>query len=316
MLFVTFHGGKPDKHLLLNNVHAYDKNGKRITSSVLDETNGIELNELRGICLRNDLLYVVVANKGQNRVLCYEGKETKYSFVSTFVSQAICPALIHPFDLTFDDAGFCYVSNQDSNTVTRLKVAKDGRTGTPAEIAPALEGQGNFLTGTFVASSVGSLTNPATTAIAAPMGLGYSDAGSKKHSVRGILWVNDALYVVDQPSSRVKVYNKDGRYLGQSNEIESPVHLAVRGDCLYVSGANDVLTAKLKKPAGDFELALAQGLQIKNGSGMAFTEKGKLYLASRTENIIRKYDADFKPTAFDCDLPDNPEFLLYVREGV
>lgn len=312
MLFVTFHGGKPDKHLLLNNVHAFDKNGKRLTSSVLDQAPGIELDELRGICLRGDLLYVVVANKGQNRVLCYQGGGLKFHFVSTFVSQAICPALIHPFDLTFDDAGFCYVSNQDSNTVTRLKVSKDGHTATPAAVAPALAGKGNFLAGTFVASSVGSLTNPPTTAVASPMGLGYSNAGEKKHSVRGVLWVNDALYVVDQPAGRVKVYDKDGKYLGQSNEIESPVHLAVREGNLFVSGANDVLTAKLKKPAGDFELALAQGLQIKNGSGMSFTDSGKLYLASRTENIIRKYDTDFKPIAFDCELPDNPEFLLYI----
>ena len=47
MLFVTFHGGKPAKHALLNNVHAYDKSGKLLTPSVLDDTPGIVLNRVK-----------------------------------------------------------------------------------------------------------------------------------------------------------------------------------------------------------------------------------------------------------------------------
>lgn len=314
MLFVTFHGGKPEQHALLNNVHAYDKDGKKLTGTVLDDAAGVVLNELRGVCLRGNLLYVVNANKDQNSILCYEGGGTKFHFVSTFASGASCPGILHPFDLTFDDAGFCYLSSQDTNLVTRLKVSKDGRTGTPAMIAAGLAGHGEFPSGTFVGSSVGNLAGGRATAVAAPAGLGYSVTGEKKHSVRGVLWANDALYVADQPEGRVKVYDKDGRFLGQSNVVDSPIHLTLHEGHLYVSGGNEILTAKLKRPGGDFALDVVPGLRIKNGSGMVFTEEGRLYLASRTENVIHKFGADLAPLKFECRLPDNPEFLLHVSQ--
>lgn len=313
MLFVTFHGGKPGQHALRNNVHAYDKDGQKITSSVLDDAAGVSLNELRGLCLRGDLLYVVVANKETNEVLCYKGADTCYRFKSTFVSHATCAGILHPFDLTFDDSGFCYVSSQDTNVVTRLLVSADGHIATPAPIAPALAGKGTFLSGTFVASSVGNLSDPPTTPIAQPSGLSYSDVGEKKHSVRGVLWTNNALYVADQPAGRIKVYDKDGGFRGQSTQVESPVHLTVHNGTLFVTGGDVVLSSKLSQPAGDFHLEPVPELKIKNGSGMAFTDEGKVYLASRTENRIRKFGPDLKPIKFDCDLPDNPEFLLFVR---
>ncbi len=50
MLFVTLHGGKSGKKPLDNNVHAYDKDGQKITPSVLEDTEGVILDELRGIC--------------------------------------------------------------------------------------------------------------------------------------------------------------------------------------------------------------------------------------------------------------------------
>jgi hypothetical protein len=202
MLFVTFHGGKPEKNPHKNNVHAYDKDGKQITASVLDDTEGVILDELRGIYFFRNLLYVAIANKMQNNLLCYQGSDTHYRFVSRFASQATCKGILHPFDLTFDGTKYCYVSSQDTNLVTRLTVSADGKTGTPAPIASALVG--TFLSGTFVASSVGTLSDPATTPVPQPMGLQYSAEGAKKHSVRGVAWINDALYVVDQPAGRVK----------------------------------------------------------------------------------------------------------------
>jgi hypothetical protein len=46
---------------------------------------------------------------------------------------------------------------------------------------------------------------------------------------------------------------------------------------------------------------------------MAFADSGHFYLASRTENVILKFDSDFRPMKFRCDdLPDNPEFLLHI----
>jgi len=225
MLFVTLHGGKPEKDPHKNNVHAYDKDGNRLTSSVLGDSEGVVLNELRGIYLVGKYLYVANANKTQNSVLCYEGSGTKYRFVSRFAWHQNCNGILHPFDFAFDGLGHCYLSSQDTNVVTRLTVSSDGRIGRPAAVAAALPASGKFLPGTFVASSNGNLCNPATPPVASPAGLAYS-AGAKKHSVRGVAWANGRLYVADQPAGTVKVYDISGKYLGQSNKLEagSPVH--------------------------------------------------------------------------------------------
>src|ERR1700733_11054388 len=311
MLFVTLHGGKSGKKPLNNNVHAYDKDGQKITPSVLEDTEGVILDELRGVCHFGNYLYVVSANQTQNSVLCYQGSDTSYRFVGKFVSQETCKGVLHPFDLTFDGAGYCYVSSQDTNVVTRLAVSADGKTARPAPVAPALPANGKFLPGTFVASSVGNLASP-TTPVPAPAGLEYSGEGEKKHSVRGVVWANDALYVTDQPACRIKVYDKNGKFLGQSNGVESPVHLLVWKGSLYVSGGNEGMTEKLPTPPGDFTLSAIKSIRVKNSWGRAFSDSGHFYVASRTDKLILKFDSDFNPLTFDCNLPDDPEFLLHV----
>lgn len=312
MLFVTLHGGNPEKKPHKNNVHAYDKDGSKITSSVLDDIEGVMLDELRAIRLSATFLYAINANKMQNSVLVFQGSGTSYKFAGKFASAESCKGILHPFDLTFDTASYCYVSSQDTNVVTRLKISPDGKTGTAAPFAPALPKNGNFLPGTFVASSVGDLSKPPTTPVPPPTGLEYSAQEAKKHSVRGILWTNHALYVADQPAGRIKVYDATGKFLGQSNVVESPVHLVAHDGRLYVSGGNEVFTAKLATPAGNFVLSPIQGLKIKNGGAMTFTDSGHFFIASRTDKFILKFDSDFKQMKFDCQLPDDPEFLLHV----
>ena len=311
MLFVSFHGGKPEKNPHKNNIHAYNKDGKKLTSTVLQQTAGITLDELRGIYLVGRLLLVVNANRNENCILCYTGKGTDYKFVGKFIGRAECPAIVHPFDLTFDRSAHVYVSSQDTNTVTRLNILRGGKTAAPAPVAKALPSGQNFLPGAFVASS--KSLEPPTTEVAPPQGLAYSaPLGDKKHSVRGIEWFGGALYVADQPSHRVKVYDKNGKFLGQSNEVESPVHLLARKGMLFVSGGDQIVSARLSKKPGNFELVPVRQLKVKNSSGMAFTPRGKLYVASRTENCIYKFDPEFRPIKFPCELPDNPEFLLHV----
>jgi hypothetical protein len=312
MLFVTFHGGKPGAHPLRNNVHAYDKHGNKVSVAVLDDSPGVVLDELRSISVRGKFLYVVNANKTQNSLLCYTGSGTSYQFVGKFVSQDTCKAIVHPFDFTFDGAGHCYLSSQDTNLVSRLTVSADGKTGTPAAVAPGLPPKATLLPGTFVASSVANLCDLHTTAVPPPQGLEYSADGLKKHSVRGVAWVNNALFVVDQVAGKVNVYGSNGQLLGQSNQVDSPVHLTVHNGSLYVTGGNQVFTGKLPAQGGDFTLAAIPNLRIKNGGGMAFSDDGTVYIASRTDNIILKFDPSFKPVDFKCPLPDNPEFLLHV----
>lgn len=311
MLFVTLHGGKPGKEPLRNNVHAYDKDGTNITPSVLEDTEDVTLDELRGIHRVGKYLYVANANQTQNSLLCYHGSDTSYRFVGKFVSRDTCKGVLHPFDFTFDGAGYCYVSSQDTNLVTRLTVSEGGKIGTPAPVASALPADGKFMPGTFVASAAANLSAP-TTAVPGPLGLEYSGVGEKKHSVRGVVWAHHALYVVDQPAGRVKVFDSDGNFVGQSNQVEEPVHLRLHDHRLYVSGGDEVLTAQLPKAAGNFTLVPIKGVHVKNGCGMAFSDGGHFYIASRTENLIFKFDSDFKPMKFQCELPDNPEFLLHV----
>jgi hypothetical protein len=312
MLLVTLHGGKPDKDPHKNNIHAYDKDGNKLSSSVLDDADGVLLDELRGIYLGGGYLYVVNANKLQNSVLCYEGIGTHYRFVGWFASRHTCHAILHPFDLAFDSLGYCYLSSQDTNVVTRFIISDEGRTARPAPIAAALPANGKFLAGTFVASNNGKLSDPPTSPVATPDGLEYSDADVKKHSVRGIAWAHGRLYVADQPASTIKMYDITGKYLGQSNQLETPVHVVVYHGNLYVSGGDQVMTTRLPDSPGDFVLKPLKGVKVKNASGMAFGDSGTLYVASRTENYILKFDPDFKPLRFQCELPDNPEFLLHV----
>jgi len=314
MLFVTLHGGKPETDPHKNNVHAYDKDGSRITSTVLDDCDGVILNELRGIYLAGKYLYVANANKTQNSLLCYEGSGAKYRFVGRFASNQNCDGILHPFDFVFDGLGYCYLSSQDTNVVTRLRVTDDGRTGRPAPVAAALPASGKFPAGTFVASSNGKLCKSATTPIASPAGLAYSDVEAKKHSVRGLAWANGRLYVADQPACTVKIYDITGKYLGQSNKLEpgSPVHLVVHRGRLYVSGGNHVFTATLPSSPDKFVLKAIDNVKVKNSGGMAFGNSGNFYVASRTERTILKFDPNFKPVKFHCDLPDDPEFLLHI----
>jgi hypothetical protein len=313
MLFVTLHGGKPERNPHKNNVHAYDKEGKRITSCVLDDSDGVVLNELRGIYLVGKYLYVANANKTQNSLLCYEGSGTKYRFVSRFASNLSCNGIVHPFDFAFDGMGHCFLSSQDTNVVTRFIVSDDGKTGRAAPVAATLPASGKFHAGTFVASSNGNLCPP-TTPVATPAGLAYSDVEAKKHSVRGVAWANGRLYVADQPACTVKMYDITGKYQGESNTLEAgcPVHLVVHSGSLYVSGGDHVFTAMLPGSPETFVLKAISSVKVKNSGGMAFGNSGNFYVASRTEKTILKFDSEFKPMKFHCDLPDDPEFLLHI----
>lgn len=314
MLFVTLHGGKPERNPHKNNVHAYDKEGNLIASSVLEESEGVLLDELRGIYAAGKYLYLANANNTQNSVLCYEGSGTKYRFVSQFASNKTCNGILHPFDFVFDGLGYCYLSSQDTNVVTRLIVSDDGKIGRSAPVAGALPAFGKFRAGTFVASSNGHLSNPGSTPIPSPAGLAYSNVEAKKHSVRGVAWWNGRLYVADQPAGTVKIYDITGKYLGESNKLEEgcPVHLLIHSGKLYVTGGDHVFTAPLASSPNNLVLAPISNVKVKNSGGMAFGDSGHFYVASRTQKTILKFDSDFKPMKFRCELPDDPEFLLHV----
>jgi hypothetical protein len=129
-----------------------------------------------------------------------------------------------------------------------------------------------------------------------------------------VAWANGRLYVADQPAGTVKIYDITGKYLGQSNKLEpgSPVHLVVHNGSLYVSGGDHIYTAVLPNSPDKFVLNSINSVKVKNSCGMAFGNSGNFYVASRTGRTILKFDSDFNPVKFRCDLPDDPEFLLHV----
>src|SRR5262249_11649673 len=133
-----------------------------------------------------DLLYVISAHKTVSEILVYQGsKKNGYSFKSTLASRDTVNSIFHPFDLTFDTAGHCYVSSQDSNVVTALYASS----GKPLPVASYLQQQhpapAVFLAGTFVASATGNLPGvpqPAPPDVATPQGLevSYTDSTNSR----------------------------------------------------------------------------------------------------------------------------------------
>ena len=102
-----------------------------------------------------------------------------------------------------------------------------------------------------MASSQGDLPPQATTPVKPPHGLSYYNpkfSTDKKHSVRGVAWISGHLYVVDQPAGTVKIYDISGAFVGQSNVLETPVHVLAHQGKLYVSGANQVLQLRFQAP--------------------------------------------------------------------
>ena len=311
MLLVSFHGAK-EGALGLNNLAAYSGDGDLLNAAVLPSDPAVVLSELRSIRPIPGGLLVVNANKKQSSILRYKGSGTTFVFDGIVFSQAASDGLVHPFDLVLDDTGNAYVSCQDTNLVLRFALPSAPGLGVPARRAPALPAGGTFPPGTFVASSVGTAVTPATP-VPLPAGLAYAMKGDKLHSVRGLLWAGDRLYVADQPACRVKVYDRNGAFLGQSNEVDCPIHLTLRDGTLYVSGGDEIFSGPLATPPGKFTLTSLKGVHVKNSSGIVFTHTGKLYVASRTENTIYKFDEKLRPLPFHCTLPDNPEFLLHLR---
>jgi hypothetical protein len=230
-------------------------------------------------------------------------------------------SLLHPFGFTFDDLDQGYVSNQDSNVVVRMNVT-DFFSATATAVAPALPSEGTFLTGTFVASSNGSLPGvPPTTAVPLDAGLAVTVAkGKVVNSVRGVLWANGYLYVADEVANAVKVYDVNGAYQGKGS-ITGPVHLLFSDGILYSGSGDNLFWAQLNADApADINFSAVPKVKIDDIAGMTFGPAGQLYVASRTKNQIwtlADFSFDQGPSsvaAWPNALPDEPEFVVYVAD--
>ena len=325
MLFVTFHQA-------VSNVYAYDDNGNLLNPTSPDVLNpsGQALDELRGIYLQNGYLYVINGGKDVSNILCFQGSGTSYKYVSTFISNPTNGPIDHPFALAMDGNGLCFVSNQDCNVVAALKVPTDTQATlvtTPSAFLQAIYPSGSFLTGTLVASSNGALPKvPATTPV--PQALGGLDVSivSKKgankvqNSVRDVAYFGGLLFVVDEPGGLVRSYNAaTGQPLAVSNPIDSPTHLLIQSNTMYVSAGNQVFSSSIPNPYDSgapiwtFQPILSLG-SSDSASGMAFDSSGNFYVGNRSTNKVHVFDSTkgFKHVETWPAMPDNPEFLLYM----
>jgi hypothetical protein len=327
MLYISFHGGSPG----INNILGYDENNPSAPPlSVLLPDNSVSLEELRGFQLYNNQLFVVNAYKDYSQVLAYNSVgNDSYSFSGVLADPSI-NSIFHPYDISFDGNGNCYISNQDTNVVSVVNSS-----GTPLPVADWLQQtypNGTFLDGTFVASTVGDLPHVAVQAtdVPKPDGLEITesddDSGSKKkekvtHSVRGVLYYDDCLYVCDESASEVKVYNSTGQFLSHIKDhsvLGSPVQLLVNDGTLYISspGTSNICTVDVSSgpPAkGAAVDVLVNGLAT-NASGICFDPNGNLLVADRKNRCVNS----FNPTTGSFiaqvigSLPDNPEFIACI----
>jgi outer membrane protein assembly factor BamB len=265
-----------------------------------------------------------------SNILCFEGSGTTFNYARTLISNPTDGPIDHPFALAMDGNGHCFVSNQDCNVVAALEMVNDTEATLvtpPSEFLQAVYPSGNFLVGTLAPSSNGALPNvPSTTPVAQMLGgldvSIVSDKGKDKvqNSVRDLAYYNGLLFVLDEPGGLVRSYNAaTGQPLGVSNPLDSPTHLLISGSTMYVSAGNQVLTSPIPHPYDAaapiwvFRPLLSLGTSD-SASGMAFDSSGNFYIGNRSAKKVHVFDSNngFKPGNTWPEMPDNPEFLLYM----
>jgi hypothetical protein len=331
MWYISFHGGSSG----INNILVYHDSGVQHSHPDLLPTGGSNpaLQELRGFAIVSDLLYVVNAYKDYSQILVYKlGGNGGYSFKEVFASKDTINSILHPYDLTFDPLRRCYVSSQDTNVVTGLE-----GTNSPLQVASYLQQQypppDEFLAGTIVASSMGALPGvapPTPPDVLIPQGLevSFTDTTNTQvaNSVRGVLFYNGYLYVADEPANAVKVYDGNtGELYGQiaGDNLRAPVQLllAATTGVLYISssGNDSVVSYDLSQgtPSGTVTPATFIEGKVKHISGMGFDADGYFYAAERKAQKIKKFPPDGGGGGKDfiTDLPDEPEFIMYVPKS-
>jgi hypothetical protein len=182
-----------------------------------------------------------------------------------------------------------------------------------AEVYP----HNQLLAGTFVASSKGDLPDVslAIPNVHPPQGLEVSlDSGKVSCSVRDVLVHRDWLIVADEPGNAVKIYNGGTGKLNirivNDDLLAAPVHLHANDDKIYIGSTGTKAVLRYDLSVGAL-LKFIDG--IDSVSGMSFGRDGCFYAASMKERCILKYDEKGNfIERFIKDLPDDPEFLLYV----
>jgi outer membrane protein assembly factor BamB len=276
--------------------------------------------------------------------------------------------LDHPYGLTVAPSptalagapGTVFVSSQDTNVVCAYSVqAGATMTATPVATASALASYGStFYPGTIAASQTGipvTLQQPPSTItppnVAAPLGLSLNfdasghvedapDASGaavakkkkSKHSVRGVLFAGDTLYVADENGDRVVCYDPSSGTVqqeitkthdtkSQPNAIGKPVGLAYDPvkEHVYIGspGKTGAIFAYHVK-SGHLHLVVSSASNttysdaLDEVSGLAVAPDGTLIFGSRNNQKLYTVSSSGTIAELTSDLGDEPECLLVV----
>ena len=282
----------------------------------------------RGFALVGRDLYIANAWRKDSHVVRYRRHGDTFRYADVVVHTKDVSAMVHPFDVELGDDGRLYISCQDTNTVVAV-LPKERK---PAPVALHLRKsfpEGRFLPGTLVASSQGRLPEVGGKPppnVPSPQGLKVvlDEEGKPRHSVRGIIVHRKHLYVADEAGDRVKIFEvATGRLVARirGRKLMKPVHLVVQGETLYIgaAGTGSILAYDIPAAAPEGKLkarAVIDG-KLKAPSGFAIGPDGDFYVAERLDRRVRRFSASGKKKGtFIDDLPDMPEFLLHVPDGV
>ncbi len=310
----------------VDNIGVFEDDGssRKVHPLLLDPSPAAQqLHIARGFALAGDDLYIASAWRKDSHIACYQRHGDTFRFKEVLAKTEQVAAMVHPFDVELGDDGRIYISCQDTNTVVSLVP----ETRKPAPVAAHLRKQypnGKFLPGTLVASSQGSLPEYGERKpldVAAPLGLKVVlyKRGKPRHSVRGIIVHRKHLYVADEAADAVKVFNvRSGELMARitGQELKAPVHLILHEETLYVgaSGTGSILALDLKSvPLSELKPRVVIDGKLDAPSGFAVGPDGDFYVAERKKQRVRRFSSKGKKKGtFIDDLPDMPEFLVYV----
>jgi hypothetical protein len=311
----------------VDNIGVFEDDGspRRKHPLILDASPAAHpLHIVRGFALVGEDLYIANAWRKDSHIARYRRHGDTFRFKDVLAKTEQVAAMVHPFDVDLGDDGRVYVSCQDTNTV--LAFMPETR-----ELAPVAAHlrecypKGNFLPGTLVASSQGSL--PAygdwmSLDVPHPLGLAVvlDKRGKPRHSVRGIVVYRKHLYVADEAGDVVKVFNVNSGELVahvKNHALKAPVHLVLHGDMLYIgaSGSGSILALGLlpTAPSGKLKAHVVIDAKLDAPSGFGIGPDGDIYVAERKKQRVRRFShRGKKKGTFIKDLPDMPEFLVYV----
>jgi hypothetical protein len=279
-----------------------------VNQPLADGPGGPAPHSMRGLTPLPDGGFLAVnAFSKDTRILRFGPKDAQgqYPFVGNFAALGPAnPAMVHAYQMAIAADGQVYVSNQDSNTVTRYVGVGQPNAGQPLSPPVSMSHLADLQPGVIVPNAKTS-----------PEGLA---------EVRGIAFGPDGLlYACDRSGSRVSGYDTtSGRRVkviaDASHGLKHPIQVLFSqdGQTAYIGDNGTDSIYRVKLADGSVDTFVKKGdAGLKAPSGLAI--KGDwLYVGSREGKQILRFKlkdgkADDKPVA---TLPDNPEFLMWVGD--